>query len=50
MKFVTILTAAGFASVALLAMAAPDATGGPGAMADRIKKADTNGEDRKSVV
>jgi Ca2+-binding EF-hand superfamily protein len=44
MKFVTILTAAGFASAALLAMAAPDATGGPGAMADRIKKADTNGD------
>jgi Ca2+-binding EF-hand superfamily protein len=44
MKYVAILTAAGLASAAFLAAAAPEAQGGRGAMADRIKQADTNGD------
>lgn len=41
MKYVAILTAVGLASAALLAVAAPE---GHGAMADRLKQADTNGD------
>lgn len=46
MKFVLSLTAAALASVALIAAAAPEGAGGPrhGAMMERIKAADTNGD------
>jgi Ca2+-binding EF-hand superfamily protein len=44
MKYVAILAAAGIASAALLAVAGAEGTGGPGAMAERLKKADTNGD------
>ena len=46
MKFVLSLTAAALASVAVIAVAAPEGAGGPrhGAMIERIKAADTNGD------
>src|SRR5258708_19413554 len=45
MRFVLSLTAAALASVAIIAVAAPDGAGGPrhGAMLERLKAADTDG-------
>ena len=45
MKFVLSLTAAAFASAAIIAVAAPDGAGGHphGAMVERLKQADTDG-------
>src|SRR5207248_3071130 len=46
MRYVLSLTAAALASVAIIAVAAPDSAGGPrhGAMMQRLKAADTNGD------
>jgi Ca2+-binding EF-hand superfamily protein len=47
MKYVASLTAAALASVAVLAVAAPEGAGGPhhhGAGIERLKQADTNGD------
>ncbi|HEX7402899.1 MAG TPA: EF-hand domain-containing protein [Usitatibacter sp.] len=44
MKYVAILTALGFASATLLAVAGPEGHDGKGAMAERLKQADTNGD------
>ncbi len=44
MRYVAILTAAGLASAALLAVAAPGGPEGPGPAAQRFKQADTNGD------
>jgi Ca2+-binding EF-hand superfamily protein len=44
MKYLAILTAAALASAALTALAAPEAQDGRGAMAQRLKQADTNGD------
>ena len=44
MKHVAILTALGFASAALIAVAGTEGHDGQGAMAARLKQADTNGD------
>jgi Ca2+-binding EF-hand superfamily protein len=44
MRYVAILTAFGFASAALIAMAGSEGHDGQGAMAARLKQADTNGD------
>jgi Ca2+-binding EF-hand superfamily protein len=44
MKYVAILTAVGLACAALTAVAAPEGQEGRGAMAQRLKQADTNGD------
>ena len=52
MKHVAILTAAALASAALIAVAAPEGQDGRGAMPQRLKQADTNGDgmiDRKEA-
>jgi hypothetical protein len=43
MKYVAILTAVGLGSAAILALAAPEGRDGRGAMHERIKQADTDG-------
>jgi Ca2+-binding EF-hand superfamily protein len=44
MRYVAILTAAGLACAALLAVAGPEGGDGQSAMAARLKQADTNGD------
>jgi len=44
MKYVAILTALGLASATLLAVAGSEGHDGHGAMAERLKQADTNGD------
>ena len=44
MKYVAVLTALGFACATLLAVAGPEGHDGHGAMAERLKQADTNGD------
>jgi Ca2+-binding EF-hand superfamily protein len=44
MKYVAILTAVGLGSAAILAIAAPEGRDARGAMQERIKQADTNGD------
>lgn len=44
MKYAAILTAVGLASVAFIAVGAPEGRKGDGAMAERFKQADTNGD------
>jgi Ca2+-binding EF-hand superfamily protein len=44
MRYVAILTAAGLASAAILAVAAPAGPQGAGPAAQRLKQADTNGD------